>query len=75
MCCWEHVALALETARVAIRRIRGNFFWPPGPSDEWRWDVKDLLSVSPDKDFPVGTAWRDAQEAKLAQLAAEGGAA
>lgn len=71
----EHVELALETARVAIRRIRGNFFWPPGPSEEWRWDVKDLLSVSPDKDFPVGTAWRDAQEAKLAQLAAEGGAA
>ena len=61
----DHVNLALDTARTAIRRIRGNFFWPPGPSEEWRWDVRDVLTNSPERDFPCGTAWRDAQEAKL----------
>lgn len=64
----DHVNLALDTARAAIRRIRGNFFWPPGPSEEWKWDVKDVLMFSPERDFPVGTAWRDAQEAKLDAL-------
>jgi len=66
---------ALNTARVAIRRIRENVFWPAGPSEEWRWDLKDVLSVSPERDFPVGTAWRDAQEAKLAQIAEREGLA
>lgn len=68
----DHVACALDTARVAIRRIRGNYFWPPGPTEEWKWDLKDVLSLSPERDFPCGTAWRDAQEAKLAALASGG---
>ena len=67
----SHVNLALDTARTAIRRIRGNFFWPPGPSEDWKWDVKELLTHSPDRDFRKGTAWRDAQEAKLDGLTGE----
>ena len=61
----SHVNLALDTARAAILRIRDNLFWPPGPSEEWRWDVKNILTYSPDRDFRKGTVWRDAQEAKL----------
>ena len=68
------VNTALDTARTAIRRIRGDFFWPPGPSEEWKWDVKDVLTHSPDRDFRRGTAWRDAQEAKLDGLRGEAGA-
>lgn len=64
----DHVELALETARVAIRRIRGNFFWPPGPTEEWKWNLKDILLSSPERDFPVGTPWRDEQERRLAML-------
>jgi len=61
----EHRNLALDTVRTAIRRIRGNFFWPPGPTEEWKYDFKELFVVSPERDFPEGTAWRDVQEAKL----------
>jgi len=61
----DHLNLALDTARTAIRRIRGNFFWPSGPGKSWKYDVKDVLLVSPERDFPRGTPWRDAQEAKL----------
>jgi len=63
--------IALDTARAAIRRIRGNIFWPPGPDGSWKYDLKDVLMVSPEKDFPVGTAWRDLQEARLDELAVE----
>ena len=67
----EHVNVALETARTAIRRIRGNFFWPPGPTEEWKRHVKDVLTYSPEGDFREGTPWRDAQEEKLAALNGE----
>mgnify|MGYP002626079825 CR=1 FL=1 len=63
--------LALETARAAVARIRANIFWPPGPSETWKYDVKDFLVFSPERDFPRGTAWRDRQEAKLDALARE----
>lgn len=64
----DHVNVALETARTAIRRMRGNFFWPPGPTEEWKRRVKDVLTYSPEGDFREGTSWRDAQEKKLAGL-------
>jgi ATP-dependent helicase/nuclease subunit B len=68
------VSLALETAKTAVRRIRAGIFWPPGPSEEWKYDGADFATFSPEKDFPPGTAWRDAQEAKLAALEEGGGA-
>ncbi len=67
----EYKNLALETARTAIRRIRAQIFWPPGPTKEWRRDVSEILAFSPERDFRPGTAWREAQEAKLVAL--EGG--
>ena len=72
----DFAALALETARTAVARIRENVFWPPGPSEVWKRDIRELLAFSPERDFPPGTAWRDRQEEKLARLAArtEGGA-
>ncbi len=66
----DHKDLAIETARTAIRRMRGNFFWPPGPGREWKYDYAGLLLKSPERDFPKGSAWRDAQEARLAGLEA-----
>ena len=65
----SHLDAALETARRAVRGIRENLFWPPGPTEEWKWEMKDVLFASPEADFPVGTPWRDAQEAKLAARA------
>jgi len=71
----KYAELAVETAETAVRRIRANVFWPPGPSEQWKYDVRDALVFSPERDFPVGSAWRDAQERKLAALAEEGGEA
>lgn len=68
----EMAATALDTARTAIRRIRGGFFWPPGPTEEWRREVRDLLTYSPEGDFRAGTAWRDRQERMLDELGGEG---
>ena len=68
------VPLALETAGTAVRRIRADIFWPPGPSEDWKYDWADFSTFSPERDFPPGTAWRDAQEALLAALAEGGGA-
>jgi len=42
---------ALATARTAVRHIRENLFWPPGPGEEWKYDIKDLLVSSPEKDM------------------------
>jgi len=63
-----HLSLALDTARAAIRRIRGNCFWPAGPGKYWKFEFRDVLQVSPEKDFPPGTPWRDAQEKRLEAL-------
>lgn len=66
----EHVGLALETARTAIRRIRANIFWPPGPNGNWKWDVRRILMASPEKDL-AGTDWLRKQEERLAELQGE----
>ena len=42
---------ALETARVALRHIRENLFWPPGPGEEWKHDFKGLFVTTPEKDM------------------------
>lgn len=64
----DHLSLALDTARTAIRRIRANIFWPPGPKRVWRYDIKDLIAFSPERDTE-GTPWRLAQERRLKELA------
>lgn len=57
----DWVPFALETARTAIRHIRGNLFWPPGPSGTWAYDFKDLFVFSPEVDLPDESPWRRAQ--------------
>ena len=67
---------AIATSIAAIRRIKSNIFWPPGPGQVWQYDLKDLLVDDPEKDLsnPDGTPgrWLKAQLDKLSQL--EGGA-
>lgn len=54
--------VALETAKVAIRAIRANLFWPPGPSDELRYGgLKELFLNSPKNDLE-GSEWLARQE-------------
>lgn len=62
-----HVELAMDTTRTAIRRIRANIFWPPGPEERWKWDVKRILMASPEKDL-AGSEWVRRQEEKAANL-------
>lgn len=72
VCLSDVSSVALETALVAIRRIRDGLFWPPGPGDEWKYDVRDLFVVSPQKDFGADadekSEWLARQLAKLERL-------
>ena len=62
----EYSAEALETARVAIRRIRQGIFWPPGPGNSLRYDLKDILLDSPEKDLK-DSDWVREQERRRAE--------
>ena len=42
---------ALDTARAAIRAIRSNLFWPPGPGKALSYDLKDIFLNSPESDL------------------------
>ena len=54
--------VALDTAKAAIRAIRVNLFWPPGPSDELRYGgLKELFLNSPKNDLE-GSEWLARQE-------------
>lgn len=52
--------VALQTARTAIRHIRGNLFWPPGPGERWRCGFESILVDSPEKDMGDGVAEKPA---------------
>lgn len=47
----DTLPVAMETARTAIRHIRDNLFWPPGPGEEWKRDFKGLFVSTPEKDL------------------------
>jgi len=64
VCLAEISSVALATARTAVRHIRGNLFWPPGPGKEWRYDIKDLVVTSPEKDMGEDDAAKPAWLAK-----------
>lgn len=66
----DHAGTARKTAITAIRRIRGGIFWPPGPGNELRYDLKDIFLNSPANDL-AGTMWLAEQEEKLKALASE----
>ncbi len=59
----EVVAASLPTARRAVELIERNVFWPPGPSDEWKWKLKGLFVSDPQADLG-GTDWAKAQDRK-----------
>lgn len=63
----ELVKLALDTARIAIRRIKQGIFWPPGPGGELRYDLNDIILDSPEKDMK-DSDWVKDQEKRLADI-------
>ena len=65
-----HAKETLDTARVAIRRIRQGIFWPPGPGNALRYDLKDILLDSPERDLD-GSDWVRKQEKRLAAAVPE----
>ncbi len=68
----QYVGLSLQTARVAIERIKANLFWPPRASEEGRlYDLGRLFSVSPECDFTSEcgiSEWFVKQQTKLEEL-------
>lgn len=55
---------AEELARAKIAEIERGIFWPPAPSEEWRYDYKDWLAPDPAK--TVSAEWIRDQEARHA---------
>ena len=55
---------ALDTARAAIRAIRANLFWPPGPGKALDYGLKDIFLNSSESDLK-GSGWLAKQEERL----------
>lgn len=62
----EASSAALETARRAAECIRANVFWPPGPSDDWKWDFAGLFVADPMTDLK-DSEWAKRQDAKFGE--------
>lgn len=62
--------IALDTAKRAIRGIRANLFWPPGPGP--LYDLDDLFQFSHKRDLE-GTPWLEEQKRRLAAFSGKGG--
>jgi len=60
----EIVAASIQTACRAVHLIEKNIFWPPGPSEEWKWDLKGLFVTDPQTDLD-GTDWAKEQAKRL----------
>ncbi len=71
----EHQAAALETVRLAIDQLKHNIFWPPDPSERWRWDFEAFFFLDPEKDAsaPWVAEQRQRLSAWMAQHATEVG--
>jgi hypothetical protein len=67
----ELTSVALETALIAVRHIKQNIFWPPGPSQDWKNSIKDLMVTDPEKDMGADMEeppeWLKSQLARLMQ--------
>lgn len=61
----DYADIALATVCQAIRNISANIFWPPGPSDEWKWDFQPLFVADPLRDL-AGSSWAERQNEKCA---------
>lgn len=56
-----YVAEAEQVVRELIQKIERGIFWPPAPTDEWRYDFADWLMPRPEES--VSEAWiRDQEE-------------
>ncbi len=62
---------ALDTARTAIRAIRANLFWPPGPGKALTYDLKDVFLNSPEGDLRDST-WLAEQKRRLDAFTGKG---
>ena len=62
--------IALATIRRALANLRENIFWPPGPSDDWKWHFRGLFVADPVKDL-AESDWAARQSAKLESLKTE----
>ena len=68
----DYVDLSLNTARVAIERIKANIFWPARADEDGKlYDMGRIFTFSPERDFGDGDnacGWLKKQEAKLKEL-------
>ena len=68
----DYVDLSLNTARVAIERIKANIFWPARADEDGAlYDLGRIFTFSPELDFGNGDNacdWLKKQEAKLKEL-------
>ena len=62
---------ALDTTRAAIRAIRSNLFWPPGPGKALTYNLKDIFLNSPDSDLR-GSDWIVEQKKRLDAFTGKG---
>lgn len=62
---------ALDTARAAIRAIRSNLFWPPGPGKALAYDLKDIFLNSAEGDLRESD-WLAEQKRRLGAFAGKG---
>ena len=69
-CIADHAGTFLDTARAAIRAIRANVFWPPGPGKALRYGLGEIFLASPAKDL-AGSAWLETQERRLEAFAGD----
>lgn len=60
----EMVEAAIDNAKLAVELIKANIFWPPGPSEEWRWKYSKLFVAGPEKDLE-DTEWAKEQARRL----------
>lgn len=62
-----HKNKIIETAKIAIRAIRSNIFWPPGPGDKLPNGLGDIILISPEKDL-AGSEWLEEQKRRLSAI-------
>ena len=62
---------ALDPTRAAIRAIRSNLFWPPGPGKALTYNLKDIFLNSPDSDLR-GSDWIVEQKKRLDAFTGKG---
>lgn len=63
----DAIPSARETMKRAFELISAGIFWPPGPSDLWRYSYKKLFLTSPSDDYE-DCGWVKYQNRLLSEL-------